>query len=153
MLKKIAGTIWRKMPSSARMKIVRLTQKQFTVSVAAIVLNESDEILLLDHVLRPGSGWGIPGGFLARAEQPVDALCRELYEETGIKLDDIKLLNVRTISRHVEILFRARASGTPEVKSREINSLGWFNVDKMPENMNRSQKAMIRNYLNNKLEG
>jgi hypothetical protein len=71
MLKKIAGTIWRKMPSSARMKIVRLTQKQFTVSVAAIVLNESDEILLLDHVLRPGSGWGIPGGFLARAEQPL----------------------------------------------------------------------------------
>ena len=135
------------MPPSLRMRIVRLTQNQFTVSVAAIVTNESGEILLLDHVLRPASGWGIPGGFLDRGEQPIEAVRRELREETGIELNDVKLLNARTVNRHVEILFRAAANGDAKVKSREINSLGWFAVDAMPEKMNRVQKAMIKNYL------
>jgi 8-oxo-dGTP diphosphatase len=148
MLKKIAGKVWRKMPPSLRLRIIRLTQQQFTVSVAAIVLNESNEVLLLDHVLRPGSGWGIPGGFLMSDEQPVDAVRRELQEETGIELNDIKLLNARTINRHIEILFRARSNGTPEVKSREINSLGWFKIDEMPEKMNRKQKSIIEKHLN-----
>jgi 8-oxo-dGTP diphosphatase len=147
MLKKIAGKIWRNMLPSWRLRIIRLTQHQFTVSVAAIVVNESNEILLLDHVLRPGSGWGIPGGFLMYDEQPIDAVRRELQEETGIELNDVKLLSARTINRHIEILFRARADGTPIVKSREINSLGWFKVNEMPEKMDRKQKSIIEKHL------
>lgn len=147
MLKIFAGKIWRKMPPFLRMRIVRLTQNQFTVSVAAIITNEANEVLLLDHVLRPASGWGIPGGFLARGEQPVDAIRRELREETGIELNNVELLKARTINRHIEILFRADTNDAPEVKSREINSLGWFKVDKLPENMNRLQKSIIVNYL------
>jgi ADP-ribose pyrophosphatase YjhB (NUDIX family) len=77
---KIVGRIWRKLPASVRMKIVRVTQKKFTASVAAIVQNEKGEVLLLDHVLRPASGWGIPGGFLDFGEQPIDAVKRELRE-------------------------------------------------------------------------
>ena len=153
MLKNIIGKVWKKMPPSLRRRIVRLTQNQFTVSVIAIILNESGEVLLLDHVLRPASGWGIPGGFLNHNEQPVEALRRELREETGIELNAIKLLNARTLNRHIEILFRAEANGAAEVKTREINSLGWFDIDKMPENMDRAQKSMIRSYLKNQVEG
>lgn len=149
MLKRFIGTIWQKITPSLRVRIVRATQRQFTVSVAVIVVNQASEILLLDHVLRPDSGWGIPGGFINRGEQPADAAQRELREETGIKLKDLKLLTVRTINRHVEIVFRAEASGEATVKSREIYSLGWFKVNEMPENMNRIQKSIVENYLAN----
>ncbi len=151
MLKKIVGKIWRKMPSPLIKRIIRTSQEKFTISVAAIVINEKGEILLLDHVLRSASGWGIPGGFLARGEQPIDAVKRELLEETGIELIDVELFQARTIYRHVEILFRARAVGKPLVKSREINALGWFRADDLPESMNESQKAFVKKLLKGSL--
>jgi len=151
MLKKIVGKIWRKLPSSVRMKIVRVTQSKFTVSVAAIIENENGEVLLLDHVLRPASGWGIPGGFLGYDEQPAEALRRELREETGLELKNIKLVRTRTINRHIEIVFRAESNGTASVISREINDLGWFKIGEMPEKMSRTQKTIIENLLKNGL--
>lgn len=151
MLKKIVGKIWRKLPSSVRMKIVRVTQSKFTVSAAAIIENENGEVLLLDHVLRPASGWGIPGGFLGYGEQPADALRRELREEIGLELKNIKLVRTRTINRHVEIVFRAEANGTASVISREINALGWFKIGEMPEKMSRTQKTIIEDLLKNGL--
>ncbi len=139
------------MPSLLRMKIIRTTQRKFTVSVAAVIVNENGEVLLLDHVLRPAATWGVPGGFLEHGEQPVDGVKRELYEETGIELTDVELFRVRTIYRHIEILFRAKAVGTPRVKSCEINAVGWFKVNEMPENMSQAHKAMVEKLLKGSL--
>lgn len=132
------------MPRYVRRKIVRATQETFTVSAAAIITNEKNEVLLLDHVLRTASGWGIPGGFMSSGEQPENALRREINEETGLELKELKLISVRTINRHIEILFRARAVGEAKVKSREIKSAVWFKTNELPEKMSKTQKAIIR---------
>lgn len=147
MLKKSVGLIWGKTPYFLRVRIIRATQPKFTVSVAAIIVNEKSEVLLLDHVLRPFFNWGIPGGFIKAGEQPETAVSREIREETGLELKDVKMIRVRTTRRHVEILFRANASGEAEVKSHEINGLGWFRVGEMPERMSRTQKLLIEQVL------
>lgn len=147
MIKKTIGAVWKKLTPGGRLKIIRLTQQKFTVSVAAVVTNETGEILLLDHVLRPDSNWGIPGGFIETGEQPEKAVSREIREETGLELKNIRLVRVRTINRHVEILFRAEATGKAEVKSREINRAAWFRVENMPEELSRKQKSDILQLL------
>jgi 8-oxo-dGTP diphosphatase len=147
MLKKISSLIWKKMSPAARSKIVRLTQPKFTVSAAAIITNEKNEVLLLDHVLRPFSNWGIPGGFIEPGEQPEAAVRREIFEETGLELNNVKLVKVKTNNTHIEIIFRAFASGKAEAKSREINAAVWFAVDEIPEEMSKKQKAEIRELL------
>jgi ADP-ribose pyrophosphatase YjhB (NUDIX family) len=147
MIKKIVRSIWRKLSPLARLKIVRVTQTKFTASAAVIIENEKGEILLLDHVLRPDSGWGIPGGFLGFGEQPAEAVRRELIEEIGLELKMVEMVRVRVVNRHIEILFRAKANGVASVKSREINAFGWFKVDEMPEKMNQTQKSIIENLL------
>ena len=151
MLKKIVGTIWRNLTPSLRRKVVRLTQNQFSVSVAAVVTNQNGEVLLLDHVLRTASGWGVPGGFVKSGEQPETAVRRELREETGIELSGVKLFSIRTINRHIEIFFRAESNDHASVKSREINAVGWFKLDEMPESVSQMQKSVIEKLLKDSL--
>ena len=147
MFKKLVAKIWRNLPPFVRMKLVRVSQKKFTASVAAIITNERREVLLLEHVLRPGSGWGIPGGFMEHGEQPEQAICREIGEETGLKLENVRLYRARVLRRHIEFVFRAEAQGEARILSREIIQAGWFEIAKMPEKMSRTQKSLIEKVL------
>ena len=144
MLRERIGFAWKLLPRWVRLKIIRATQSKFTVSAAAIVVDGNDKVLLLNHVLRPYSGWGLPGGFIERGEQPEEAIRRELREETGIELEYLKMFRVRTLGPHVEILFTAKASGEAKIGSREIYELGWFDIDNMPEKMSAAQKKLVR---------
>ncbi len=141
------GVVWKKMPWIVRSRIIRITQAKFTVSAAAIITNDQGEVLLLNHVIRPKSGWGLPGGFIEHGEQPDEGIRREIKEETGIEMNDLQMFRVRTIGMHIEILFKASASGAPKVMSREIKELGWFASGRMPEKMNAGQKALIEQVL------
>lgn len=138
------------MPPFVRLKLIRATQKKFTVSVGAVVTNEKNQVLLLDHVFRPGSGWGIPGGFVDHGEQIVEAIKRELLEETGLELQSVEIYHVKIKNRHVEFLVCAKAEGTAEVKSLEIKRLGWFDINEMPEKMSEAQKQIVYEVLSNK---
>lgn len=139
--------VWQNIPAALRVNLIWYWQKKFTVSVAAIIINPDRKILLLNHMLRPLSPWGIPGGFIDPKEQPADAIRRELREETGIELDDLQLYRVRTIGRHVEILFTARSADKAEVKSREIIELGWYTPGEMPTGTSKVQSELIREVL------
>ncbi len=147
MLGDLIGGIWKRIPSRFRLTIIRVTQKKFTASVAVIITNSDEKVLLLEHILRPASGWGIPGGFLNQGEQPEVAVRRELREETGIELENLKMIRVRTLNRHIEMLFRAESNDTARVLSREIKSFDWFAVDEMPEEMSSVQKSTVKKVL------
>ncbi|MGH9949075.1 MAG: NUDIX hydrolase [Pyrinomonadaceae bacterium] len=147
MIKKIVKRIWGMLPAAARTKVVRATQDSFTVSTAAIVRNEKDEILLLNHVLRPFNSWGFPGGFVEHGEQIEEAVRREVREETGIELRELKLFEINTYKRHIEVLWSAIAVGEPEVRSAEIIELGWFAVNDLPAKLSRNQHRQVRKIL------
>jgi ADP-ribose pyrophosphatase YjhB (NUDIX family) len=150
MLKKIVGKIWKKSPAFLRRRFVRTIQTKFTASVGAIVTNAEGKVLLLDHVLRPGSGWGIPGGFIEANEQPDKAVRRELCEEIGLEIESVELRMVRALDRHIEMFFQARARQAGKVQSFEINKIGWFAVDDLPKELHSAQKKLIRDILSKK---
>ena len=104
-------------------------------------------MLLLDHVLRPASGWGIPGGFIERGEQPDAALVRELMEETGLALRNVSFYRMRTLGRHVEVIYTATGIGEASVRSFEIKRLAWFAVEDIPSEMGLDQQFLIRRAL------
>jgi 8-oxo-dGTP diphosphatase len=143
MIYRFLGKIWSRLPGFARWGMVRLSQPTFTVSAGAIVLNPRNEVLLLHHILRPGSGWGIPGGFLDRGEQPDEAVRREVLEETGIEISDVSLIRMQTLNRHIEFVYSARSDGDPRVLSREITELGWFRRESLPVGLPKAHRDLI----------
>jgi ADP-ribose pyrophosphatase YjhB (NUDIX family) len=147
-----AEVVWKKLPYQIRSLIVRATQPKFTASAAVIIVNGKGEVLLLDHRIRPGSGWGLPGGFLEHGEQPDKGIRREIYEETGLDLRDLRLLLVRSVRKHIEILFSAASDGRPQINSNEIKGFNWFAAEHLPEQMNQGQKAFILKVLSGEFE-
>ena len=119
------------------------------VTTGGVIVDDSNRILLLNHVFRAGSGWGIPGGFMNKGEQPEDALRREVHEEIGLELESIELVFVRALKRtgQVEIYFRASPRGTSEPRSIEIKSASWFALDDLPEGLSRDQRRIIERIM------
>lgn len=148
----VLGKVWRGAPKGLRRAGVWLTQPRFTVTAGAVVEDEQGRVLLLHHVFRMGSGWGIPGGFLAKGEQPEEALRRELREEVGMELGRTELAFVRTLPRprQVEIIFRcrARAADLPgERKSAEVDGAEWFERESFPRGLAQDQRRLIERAL------
>ncbi|MET9119121.1 NUDIX domain-containing protein [Streptomyces longwoodensis] len=76
-------------------------QVRTRISAYAIAM-EDDRLLLArlsdaSPVFAPGL-WHLPGGGIDPGEQPVEALTRELLEETGLELVGARLLDARTYS-------------------------------------------------------
>jgi ADP-ribose pyrophosphatase YjhB (NUDIX family) len=149
MLTNILGTIWKITPGVIRRRMVRLGQSRFTVTTGGLLFDEAGRILLLEHVFRPDSGWGIPGGFLSRREQPHEGLRRELREEISIEIEDVEFLFARTLPRprQVEIYFRARVVGNPRPSSFEIKRAEWFALDELPAELPKDQRRLIQRAL------
>jgi len=143
------GAIWRHLPGIVRRRLVRIGQRRFTVTAAAMIFDDQGRILLLDHVFRPDSGWGIPGGFISKGEQPEAGLRRELREEIGIDVEEVELLFARNLPRprQIEFYFRARAIGQPVPCSFEIKSADWFAADELPPDLSQDQRNLIRRAL------
>src|SRR5262249_18040327 len=61
--------------------------------VGAVVHDHSGRLLLMRRASEPGRGlWSIPGGRVLPGETDVDAVRRELREETGLLVDVGQLL-------------------------------------------------------------
>ena len=129
---------------------MRFSHPRFAVTAGAIVTDSRGRVLLLKHRFRPGSGWGLPGGFIEHGEQPGEALRRELREEIGLEVEQLKLFTVRAFKKpkQVEIVFMAHAPGSPVGLSFEIQEAGWFLPGEFPKELPPDQTELIRRALN-----
>lgn len=83
------------------------------VGVGAVVF-KGDKVLLVKRGRDPGKGlWSFPGGVVNAGETLRDAVLRELYEETGLRGNVLKLVQVeevivrenRTVKYHYVVLY------------------------------------------------
>ncbi|HZE73588.1 MAG TPA: NUDIX domain-containing protein [Pyrinomonadaceae bacterium] len=149
MLKNLLAKVWRRTPKKVRRWTVGLTQSRFAVTAAGVVTDDHGRVLLLKHVFRPGSGWGLPGGFLGAGEQAETALARELSEEVGLELESAQLFTTRVFKRprQLEIVFRCKTTGEALPQSIEVSESEWFAPDSLPAGLPQDQRDLIRQAL------
>jgi len=69
----------------------KLADNVFRANVGAIIINESGLVLAFERLNIKGA-WQLPQGGMDKGEEPIDAVYREIKEETNIDSVDLKLL-------------------------------------------------------------
>jgi putative (di)nucleoside polyphosphate hydrolase len=70
---------------------VKRPPEYFRAGAGAIIINGKGMVLALERAGIEGA-WQLPQGGLKRGEEPFEAVCREVAEETGINKGDLELL-------------------------------------------------------------
>ena len=75
------------------------------------LIEDGDKILLQNRVKKDWHGYALPGGHVEPGESFVDAVIREMKEETGLTIIDSRLVGVKQFpienGRYVVLLFNS----------------------------------------------
>lgn len=103
------------------------------VAVVALVTS-GDTVLLVRRHNDPGRGlWALPAGFLDPDEDPEAAVCREVEEETGLRVTPAGLIGLFHRPdpdglADLVIAYSATASGGMLCAGDDADEAGWFSA-------------------------
>lgn len=122
-----------------------------------IILKENDEVLLQK---RRDGYWGLPGGLMDLGESFEEVAKREVFEETGLVVENLKLLNVDSGSDYYlkvpngDELYSATAvyytkdiSGDMKIDYSESEEMHYYPLDQLPHKLNDKDKKSIEHYI------
>jgi 8-oxo-dGTP diphosphatase len=120
--------------------------------IAADVIAEvGNQIVLIERRNFP-HGWAIPGGFVEIGEKVEDAAVREAREETSLEIEIRALLGVysrpdRDPRGHtVSVVYIGRARGTPRAAD-DAKGIGLFAPDAAPTSLAFDHAEILADYL------
>ncbi len=100
------------------------------------LIQDGNRILLQNRVKEDWKGYTLPGGHVEVGESFVDAVKREMKEETGLNIIKPKLVGIKqfpiTNGRYIVLLFKATEfEGT--VTSSDEGEVEWIDIDDLSE--------------------
>lgn len=103
---------------------------------AASIIEREGKVLMVKRAIQPGYGlWSIPGGYVDRGEVVEEAAVREVWEETGLKVEIQRMVGLFSEHEHpvVVAVFAAREVGGSLKAGSETLELGFFSPDGLPD--------------------
>lgn len=122
-----------------------------------IIIEIGQRIVLIERSNEP-KGWALPGGFVDYGEKLEDAAIREAFEETSIRISDLKLLGCysdpdRDSRQHnISTVFVAKGAGLP-VAGDDATNATLFHPDNVPQNLCFDHGLIIHDYIEKKSSG
>jgi ADP-ribose pyrophosphatase YjhB (NUDIX family) len=110
-------------------------------TATAVCVDGDGRVLLTRRAIEPNAGaWDLPGGFVDEHEHPLDALRRELREETGYEVEPVELLGIwmdryggdSTAQTTMNLFWAARVLGGEPQPADDVSELRWFAADELP---------------------
>ncbi|MCQ2228316.1 MAG: NAD(+) diphosphatase [Bacteroidales bacterium] len=100
-----------------------------------VLISKGDQILLLRHVQRNQDIYACLAGFMEAGETAEHAVEREVMEETGLKVKNIKYFGSQSWPFPAQLMLAFTAeyeSGEIKLQADEISSAKWFSRDDSP---------------------
>ena len=99
------------------------------------LIEDGDKIMLQNRVRKDWRGYTLPGGHVEPGESFVDAVIREMREETGLKVIEPRLVGVKQFpienGRYVVLLFKA-TQWSGDLISSDEGHMEWIEYDRLP---------------------
>jgi len=110
-------------------------------SVGAVIERDFGDLkkyLLVDRLKMP-LGFAGPAGHIDEGETPMEALVREVYEETNTRVwgagliydDDVENVCSRGFRVHYWYLYYCKVEGEAVHNPEEAKSIGWYSIDEI----------------------
>jgi 8-oxo-dGTP diphosphatase len=98
---------------------------RYSVSVAGVIVDDEGRALIIQR--RDNGHWEPPGGILEHGETIEDGLRREVYEETGLKIEPGTLTGIyQNMQRNIiALVFRCSATGGSLGETDEAKAFRW----------------------------
>ena len=98
-----------------------------------VAVTNADKILLARSVEWTHSYWGLIAGHLKAGETAEEAAIREVHEEVGLAISNLKILKtcIKTnadADSYLMIAFTAEANDTQIRKGKELEKAAWFKL-------------------------
>lgn len=115
-------------------------EKSFPFLFPAVIVSiiKDDQILLAHNAHFPGNLHSVIAGFVDLGESLEDAVVREVQEEVGLEIKNIRYIGSQNwgYSSSLMLAFTAEySSGEIVVDGVEIESAGWFTTETMPDEL------------------
>lgn len=135
-------------------------EKKFYVAVKALVCYGRKFLLIKRTTEARGDyyHWEFPGGRLEFGESPMQALKREINEETGLEVEKLILLNAWNSFKDecteiIGLTYICTANGDNVMLSKEHSDYEWVTYEEMNDynlvkGMSRQLEELNRNYIN-----
>jgi ADP-ribose pyrophosphatase YjhB (NUDIX family) len=119
-------------------------------------LIESNGRILLIRQTYGDMLWTLPGGLIKSGETPEDAIRREVLEEVGLELSQLRSLGVFTDTHEyardtVNCFWAEAAAAELKIDSDEVYEADWFKVDDLPTGQARQLAMVLALYVENKI--
>lgn len=132
-----------------------MEDKRPKVGLGVYIFNSKGEILFLRRKGAHGDGdWCPPGGHLEFGETFINCAKREVAEETGIKIKNVKFYGLtndifKEGKHYITIAMRAEfKSGKPKLMEPEKSTdLGWFPKNKLPKPLFLPVKNFVKSFM------
>ena len=105
------------------------------VAVVCIVPRDG-KVLMIRRATDLGYGlWGLPGGYVDRGEMVERAAAREVWEETGLRVEPGELIGLYSVSDDPVIVavYASKETGGELAAGPEALEVGFFEIDALPE--------------------
>ncbi len=107
--------------------------------VTATLVPMDGGLVLVRRKFEPFVGdWCLPGGFIENCEHPAESAAREVFEETGVTIDEPRLVDAGAPGRGINVVIMfylaTSVSGEP-LAGDDASEVGIFQKDQLPENI------------------